>query len=374
MIKYFIIFILFCLTFIQSTFSQNRVLQFDAIDNYVNTTPDSVTHDIKNLATYLTSPFDSDTDKVRAIYFWVSNNISYSLRKMKYQRTFSDSEEIIDVALKSRKCVCQGYAELFHALCFASGIESFVVPGYVKLDGIIEDYSHAWNAAKINKDWYLFDPTWGSGYVSNNRFYPSFNNDYYMIEPKIFIQTHIPFDLLWQFQYHPKTHKDFYLNTSSDTNMYFNFDDTIAKYYCPECPDLQRRHAAYNRIVNSGIVNDMILEEAEQARLNIAISLNNYAGELLNQAIDRYNIYITAKNNGFKDTDTDMGRMELLLNDCERDLDEAWNIFSSVQTNDKGLINSLHENLKIVNDLSSNVHVEQRFLNIYLKKNHKRRE
>lgn len=367
MVKYIFITLLFTSFFIADIHSQNGASRYELIDNYVNSVPDKVTHNIADLAEYLTLPYENEDDKIRAIYSWVSNKISYSLRKMRYQYTFSDRQEIVDDALKSRNCVCQGYAELFHALCSESDIDSYVISGYVKLNGKIEDFSHAWNAARIENKWYLFDPTWGSGYVSNNRFHPSFNNDYYKIESSKFIQSHMPFDPLWQFLPRPLTHKDFYYGTPPESKVAFNFEDTLAIYYCEDCPDLQRRHAAYNRMVDNGIVNEMILKEVEQAMLNIAISLNNYAGELLNFAIDAYNLYVESKNNNFKNPELNLNDAFNSLEQSDAYLDEARNIFGTIKTKDKGLKNSLTQNLKIVNDLASNVREEQKYLKKYYK-------
>jgi hypothetical protein len=367
MVKNIVFVLLLSFSIFSRTYTQDNLSRNELIDEYVSSTPDKFTHNVADLTEYLTSPYENEEDKVRAIYSWVANNLSYSLRKMRYQYTYSDQQEIVDDALKSRNCVCQGYAELFHALCSEAGIDSYVVSGYVKLDGKIEDFSHAWNAARVNGKWYLFDPTWGSGYVHNNRFYPSYNDNFYKIEPSKFIQSHMPFDPLWQFLSRPLTHKDFYFGAIPEFSAPFNFEDTLKIYYCKDCKDLQKRLAAYNRIVGNGIDNEMIQREVEQAMLNIAISLNNYAGELLNQSIDSYNLYVEAKNNSFKKPYLNISEAFDSLERSDAYLDEARNIFGTIQTKDKGLKNSLNKNLQIVNDLASNVKEEQRFLKKYKK-------
>jgi transglutaminase/protease-like cytokinesis protein 3 len=49
------------------------------------------------------------------------------------------------------------------------GIETETISGYTK-NGAVDTMSHAWSASKIDNHWYIFDPTWGSGYVNNGSF------------------------------------------------------------------------------------------------------------------------------------------------------------------------------------------------------------
>jgi transglutaminase/protease-like cytokinesis protein 3 len=62
--------------------------------------------------------------------------------------------------------------------------------------------------AKIDGSWYIFDPTWGAGYV-NKYFIKKLNNAYFKVEPAQIIASHIPFDYLWQFLNYPITNGEF---------------------------------------------------------------------------------------------------------------------------------------------------------------------
>ena len=111
--------------------------------------------------------------------------------------------------LKTKKGICADYSILFHEIASLTGIKSFVIEGYTKQNGKIDVLSHAWCAAKINNEWYLFDPTWGSGYVNNNKYTRKINNLYYKVAPSQMISSHMPFDYLWQFLTYPITNQEF---------------------------------------------------------------------------------------------------------------------------------------------------------------------
>jgi transglutaminase/protease-like cytokinesis protein 3 len=59
----------------------------------------------------------------------------------------------------------------FNDLAQKSGIQSYIIEGYTKQYGKVSSLAHAWTAAKINNKWYVFDPTWGAGYVNNGKFF-----------------------------------------------------------------------------------------------------------------------------------------------------------------------------------------------------------
>lgn len=173
-------------------------------------------HDADDLADTLTSSFDNDSEKVRAIYFWVTQYISYDLKKYEGNMDISlevnkdidkdgnlDEDKMIRHTLYSKRGVCEDYADLFAYMCNSAKIKCEVIEGLVStgsswLTTLTGGSDHAWDAVMINNKWYLIDPTWASGYIDGNRFKRKRNDYYYLTPPNEFIKDHYPYDSQWQ--------------------------------------------------------------------------------------------------------------------------------------------------------------------------------
>lgn len=136
---------------------------------------------IKKLADQLTKNKKTEKEKALAVYEYVAKNVSYDVNKLN-NRTF----EFDDSALKTldeKKGVCQDFAYLAIALLRASGLETQMVTGYA-------GQNHAWVETKVDERWLVMDPTWGSGYLQNNKFVPKFTMEYFDPKPAEFQKTH----------------------------------------------------------------------------------------------------------------------------------------------------------------------------------------
>ena len=92
----------------------------------------------------------SEFEKALTIHDWLTFNLDYDHSYTNYH-----AEE----ALKTGKCVCQGYAECFELMAELAGLEASIVGGNaVNSSGKRE--SHAWNQVKIDGEWYNVDATW----------------------------------------------------------------------------------------------------------------------------------------------------------------------------------------------------------------------
>ncbi|KAF1969081.1 hypothetical protein BU23DRAFT_540096 [Bimuria novae-zelandiae CBS 107.79] len=127
--------------------------------------------DVTWLATQLTAPFPSPTDKARAIFAWLHHNVDYDCHSF-FSGTISPSTP--ERTITSGLAVCEGYAGLFAALALKAGLEAIVVGGDGKGFGHSPlkpgdpvppfKSSHAWNAVRIdNGQWKLIDACWGAG-------------------------------------------------------------------------------------------------------------------------------------------------------------------------------------------------------------------
>ncbi|MDM8546179.1 transglutaminase domain-containing protein [Candidatus Venteria ishoeyi] len=175
---------------------------YNQIDQHARKTPESAEKTLKNLAVYLTQPATNEFEKARAIYVWITHNITYNTADLHSGYFTNLSAEKV---LQNQQTICEGYANLFQMLGNYAGLETRKITGYSKgysdLLKVISssDSNHAWNAIKIQGNWYLIDSTWGAGYVDGkNTFVRKFNEHYFLASPKEFIYTHFPENSHWQ--------------------------------------------------------------------------------------------------------------------------------------------------------------------------------
>ncbi|MCY7409293.1 MAG: hypothetical protein LH473_03395, partial [Chitinophagales bacterium] len=163
------------------------------IDAYAKATPESKTKDIETLVKYLMIPAREDSEKVRSIFTWETSHITYDWAA--YQNgTYSSQQSA--TTLKRRKGVCQNFSDLFTDLCNAAGLEAHTISGYAKsnVDNSWMLYgftsiNHAWNVVKVNNHWELMVVTWAQNIGSTI---------YFMADPKIFREDHLPAETKWQ--------------------------------------------------------------------------------------------------------------------------------------------------------------------------------
>jgi transglutaminase/protease-like cytokinesis protein 3 len=182
--------------------------------------------DAADLAKQLTAPFKTDFEKARVIYAWVANNIRYDYKKFKEHKTTvhfrAKSKQEIDkkmqaarekeivTTLRSKKGVCEDYAQLVERMFESAGLESEVISG---TDKTLRGHTgkHAWNAVKIDSAWRLLDATWGAGYVDeeDESFVRLYTPSYFNTPPQLFILNHLPKDKKWQLLDKPINLEDF---------------------------------------------------------------------------------------------------------------------------------------------------------------------
>ncbi|MEO8962091.1 MAG: transglutaminase domain-containing protein [Ginsengibacter sp.] len=263
----------------------------------------TTTHDI---AQYIERHFDSESKRIRAIYTWVTNNIKYDRNSIHLVILDEDREERVTYALKRRKGVCENFAAIFNDLCIKTGIASFIIQGYTKQSGSIDKSPHVWCTAFTDGQWFMYDPTWDAGFISNNQFISKVQTNYFKIAPTNFIQNHFPFDPLFQFLDYPVGYKEFKTgNTRSvDKKIYFNYKDSIIKYGGSD--SLTRYLSVLQRISNNEWPFSLIDTRIKQIKLEIELiyqdsDMNLYDSVVgtYNQALGILNKFITYRNNQF---------------------------------------------------------------------------
>ncbi len=236
------LFITLPLLFVISTsvWGQVRGQTFNAIDHHAKNTPASATRTIEKLAAYLNQNTQTDLEKVRSYYTWITNHIAYDTKSFFSGK--STPETNAENTLKNRKAICQGYSELFKALCDYSNIPCYIVSGYSKGYGYREgkkfiEADHAWNVVFVDQQWQLLDATWGAGHVDDmQKFIHETTYDFFLTPPEIFILKHLPSDPMWQLLPCPISLADFAKNDAAitakinESKPCFNFNDTLAAF------------------------------------------------------------------------------------------------------------------------------------------------
>ncbi len=222
---------------------------FSLVDAHGVTNPPGKGTDLKLLTEYLTSIYDNDIDKVRAIGVWIGNNVSLDIQAAFKQET----EELTPTMIINRRVAGPGHhAHLFLGMCQEAEIKCYKVRGYLK-DRTYEEEdqfiisNHLWNVVQLDSAWYMVDMAFGSGSISKSdkegesdvyRWKQGFRSEYFLVHPKDWMMTHLPADPMWQLTHHPMSMEtfekgseailDFLASSREDTTL--NYEKHVNKY------------------------------------------------------------------------------------------------------------------------------------------------
>lgn len=197
----------------------NAQPEYEKVDAWADTFGQSFT-EAAELSRQLTAPFQTETEKARAVYTWIARHIRYDCEKFRHpeQVQFSGTtpEDIklqqekweagqIRQTLRKKRGVCEDYSRLFKVMCDAAGLESVVIEGwgrsfYQPFRKLSKKTNHAWNAVKIGGQWRLVDVTWAAGYTDERvkKFTAYFQSGYFLTPPDRFVEDHLPREEKWQ--------------------------------------------------------------------------------------------------------------------------------------------------------------------------------
>ncbi len=202
-----------------------KTADYTAVDNVVLKMKKRYKN-IPDLAKSITAPFNTDEEKVRAIFRWITENVAYDVAALKLNNQTmnvryktNDPKNVIEgkwedsyfkyasKVLSKKKAICEGYATLFYELCRLNNIKCEVVIGYADetfgyktgKNKIVrykkrKDFktNHAWNKVFINNQWYYLDATWASGFCDERltKFTKHLDNYYYLTPEDELFPTH----------------------------------------------------------------------------------------------------------------------------------------------------------------------------------------
>lgn len=284
---------------------------FAVVDRQAVNIPAAQTYSTVSIASYVQANFKTDNEKLRAIYTWVISHIRYDADSMLPINWSLESDEKIAATLRRRKGVCENYASLFTDIALKSGFPSFVVSGYTKYSMSGNRAGHSWSAVCLQGQWFLCDPTWDIGSAGNTRFF--------LVSPREFIETHIPFDPLWQLLEYPVTDNEFQRGSfvSRNEKRYFNYADSAKVFLGLD--SLAQLEQSTRRMRQAGTESDRQKIQVNYNRMKMAIiygekDMNLYNGAVadLNKANTVFNNYVQYRNNRFMPQQSDAQISSLL--------------------------------------------------------------
>lgn len=360
-------------------FGQSKVT-YDLIDAKMDKIPHDLSTTTTGIAEYINANFKSENDKIRAAFYWTASNIRYDIENIGSIDYKEISQDKIKNAVLTKKGVCIHYAEVFNDIAKKVGVRSYLVYGYTKQNGKVDILSHAWCAARIDNVWWLFDPTWGAGYIQNKKFVKKINNLHYKVAPSQYIATHMPFDYLWQFLSYPITNQEFIDGKTqlNKTKAAFDFATQIEDY--DRLSDLDKARTTLIRMEKNGVKNNLIREiilskksEVEALQNNDAMAKLEVITDDYNQAIVMFNDFILYRNKKFKPVLPDEAIKAMIETPKQKIVDCQNRIYAIGSYNDanaagvKSLKNAIIDVLKQVD-------VQEKFVNDYLSKSKSERK
>ncbi|MEM7103201.1 MAG: transglutaminase domain-containing protein [Bacteroidota bacterium] len=218
-----------CLLLIGTTVSAQEIndpndptqMDYTEVDRYVKSLSGASFLHVRDLVNKLTANFDTEAEKTRALFVWLTHNVSYDCgaedkseqlkgkdrKKWKEWKTERD-KDFLPRVFKERKGAFNDFAFFFKDMCDSAGVTVRLIPGYGRNDETRigkrppRRPNHAWNAVRLNENWYLLDPTWAAGTTDctakTDRFEKKFGDHYYLTPPIRFIKDHLPEQEGWQ--------------------------------------------------------------------------------------------------------------------------------------------------------------------------------
>lgn len=161
---------------------------------------DAERQSIETVGRYLLAQEPDQARRIKALHDFTATHLAYDVASYRAGKIPDQSAATV---FATRLAVCAGYANLMKALGDVTGDEVVVVIGDARNKASeVDGEGHAWNAAKVDGVWYLFDPTWDSG-STGETFEPAYRTDYLFVPPGLIGVTHFPSDPAWQLREPP---------------------------------------------------------------------------------------------------------------------------------------------------------------------------
>jgi len=194
--------------------------------------------------------------KTKILHDWICDNIALDTEM--YFSGKITAQDYVSV-LKKKKAVCSGYTELYNKMCTLAGIESIGINGYHYYDkgngdsaklGI--DTNHAWNAVYLVDKWYLADVTLDAGIIAGETFVKQYSTEWFFIEPRSFLYSHLPEDEAYQY-YAPVLTPDDFIREAYIPGKFFQYGFSL-KGKNPEYTNRINGEFSFDLVLHNNIV------------------------------------------------------------------------------------------------------------------------
>ncbi len=357
-------------------FAQNS--DFKYVTKIMTGIPNAQESSTTSIANFIKSNFREPEDRLKAAFYWTATNIDYAVEDIDRAPNYESNEYLINKTMRHKRGVCQAFTEVLNELVRKLDFEAFVISGYVRQNGrVITDYGHAWNSIKLDKEWYLFDPTWAAGYflvrandLAHNRsnYIKNFSSEYFKAHPSEFIKTHMPFDPLWQFSdqiinYRDFNHSQFHNKSSAN----FNYLESISKLGSND--DLYNIKNAIIRIEAMGSGNILTQNYLDILKRNLEIATLNKDGEIYNKALEfhangikLFNDYVVLFNQNNLKINTKRTQLNQLLDEAQNTAKKAVVIYESISTSNSTLQLNIRIKMGEMDELLERIEQEKSYL------------
>lgn len=177
-----------------SDFNTSNLALVDKSTRFISSIPPSVT--ATGLAqSYLCRPYRSDVQRLRAIFTWVAERLTWE----------DDFEGQVDTrrVIQTKRACSQEIAVLVRELCSAVGLHAEVIRGYLKAPGEILDLdtiarpNHWWNSVIVDGEWRIMDCSLASPTNPRRSAYSCANSNvaeswWFLARPMEVCYTHVP--------------------------------------------------------------------------------------------------------------------------------------------------------------------------------------
>jgi transglutaminase/protease-like cytokinesis protein 3 len=335
---------------------------------YVNI-PSSQTATSTGIAAYINSHYDTDDKKIAAIYSWLTANIRYDADSIHYVILDEDNEERVRWALRRKRGVCENFAAIFTDLATQCGINSFVVEGFTKQAGSVDRTAHVWCIAYVDNKWQLFDPTWDAGRVASMSLDSHYK--YFKVPPEEFIETHLPFDPVYQLLNYPVDYNDFVSGNTSQKNRksYMNYNDSLSAI--KKMDRVSRYQNELSRIENAGWPAPKVETKVKRIKFQMEVLNQDSDADLYNAAVDDYNsainslnVFLTYRNNQFQ-PEKPNAEIEILFQNVQNLLASANEKIKRISSSKATLQLDTGDIQKKLDDLKNNLHQQRLFFKNY---------
>ena len=299
---------LICFLFFQTICISQENTIYSSVEKGIKNIPENQTKTSKDIADYIKKHFITEDQQIKAAYYYVISTISYDIKHQFTVNLIITEDDMVSKTIVSKKGVCIHYARFFKDIVSQLGFDCQIISGYTKKsNNNIADLSHAWCGIKMKDNkWYIFDPTWDSGYIQNGNFVRKINSKYYKIGAVQSIKTHMPFDYIWQFSNYPINEKQFVNNDGKNLNQEaFDFDNAIKKYL--ELTDHEQLRELKIRMNETGHTSklaqerfDILVKQIAVFEMNESIKKYNQISERYNEGVRLLNEFISYRNAQFR--------------------------------------------------------------------------